>query len=209
MKLYSYIVTSDTGFSPNPFWGKCTLACCKPIIRKKADPGDWVVGIRGKTLYKKLGLEKTSNDSRIYRIIFAMKVAETISFKDYFRRFPEKRPDYSKAKAIYNRGDNCYEPLGNGDYKQLESMHTLKNKEKNKEKDLNGKFVLIADQFYYFGSEPIELPPNLTSLICGRNHKSNFDDSLKGLFLEYITSQRIGVLAHPSLWNENDTSWKL
>ena len=29
-KLYSYIVATDSGFSPNPFHGFCTLACCKP-----------------------------------------------------------------------------------------------------------------------------------------------------------------------------------
>ena len=69
MKLYSYIIKSDLGFSPNPFWGKCTLACCKPVIRKTAKPGDWVVGIRGKFLYNKLGLEKTSDASTVYRII--------------------------------------------------------------------------------------------------------------------------------------------
>jgi hypothetical protein len=45
MKLYCYIVTHDTGFSPNPFHGYCTLACCKPTIRRTAKEGDWVVGL--------------------------------------------------------------------------------------------------------------------------------------------------------------------
>ena len=204
MKLYSYIVRSDKGFSPNPFWGKCTLACCKPVIRKTAEPGDWVVGIRGKSLYKKLGLEKTSDASTVYKIIYAMKVSEKISFTDYYKRFKEKRPDYSKAESIYKRGDNIYQPIGKGDYKQLKSYHT----EKNKTKDLSGKFVLLADQFYYFGSKPLEIPENLSSLICGRGHKSNFDKSTQGIFHEYITSRKVGVKARPSLWNENDKSWK-
>ena len=204
MKLYSYIIKSDLGFSPNPFWGKCTLACCKPVIRKTAKPGDWVVGIRGKFLYNKLGLEKTSDASTVYRIIYAMKVAEKISFSDYYKRFKEKRPDYSKAESIYRRGDNIYQPLGKGDFKQLKSLHT----EKNKTKDLSGMFVLIADQFYYFGSKPIEIPENLSSLVCGRGHKSNFDKSTQGAFLEYITSKKVGIKARPSLWSENDKSWK-
>ena len=204
MKLYSYIVRRDLGFSPNPFWGKCTLACCKPIIRKKAEPGDWVVGIRGKTLYKKLGLEKTSDASTVYKIIYAMKVSEKISFKDYYKRFKEKRPDYSKAESIYKRGDNIYQPRGKGDYKQLKSYHT----EKNKTKDLSGKFVLLADQFYYFGSKPLDIPENLSKLICGRGHKCDFDKSTQNIFREYITSRKGGVKARPSLWNENDKSWK-
>ena len=45
MKLYSYILTHDTGFSPNPFFGYCTLACCKPDIRRVAKVGDWIVGL--------------------------------------------------------------------------------------------------------------------------------------------------------------------
>lgn len=32
--VYEYVMTSDSGFAPNPFHGTCTLACCKPKIRK-------------------------------------------------------------------------------------------------------------------------------------------------------------------------------
>ena len=45
MRLFSYVVAHDTGFSPNPFFGYCTLACCKPVIRRSAQAGDWVVGL--------------------------------------------------------------------------------------------------------------------------------------------------------------------
>ena len=34
MIVYEYVMTSDSGFAPNPFHGACTLACCKPKIRK-------------------------------------------------------------------------------------------------------------------------------------------------------------------------------
>ncbi len=34
MIAYEYVMTSDIGFAPNPFYGVCTLACCKPKIRK-------------------------------------------------------------------------------------------------------------------------------------------------------------------------------
>ena len=34
MIVYEYVMTSDSGFAPNPFHGTCTLACCKPKIRK-------------------------------------------------------------------------------------------------------------------------------------------------------------------------------
>jgi len=41
--LYSYVVRYDSGFAPNPFGGYCTLATCKPEIRKTAQLGDWLV----------------------------------------------------------------------------------------------------------------------------------------------------------------------
>ena len=37
VKLMAYIVRHDSGFSPNPFGGVCTLACCKPAIRRSAE----------------------------------------------------------------------------------------------------------------------------------------------------------------------------
>ena len=45
MTLYSYIVTTDSGFAPNPFHGYLTLACCKPMIRRTVQVGDVVVGL--------------------------------------------------------------------------------------------------------------------------------------------------------------------
>ena len=45
MKIYSYIVKRDYGFAPNPFYGYCTLATCKPVIRKHAEIGDIIQGI--------------------------------------------------------------------------------------------------------------------------------------------------------------------
>ena len=41
MNLYSYVITRDYGFAPNPFWNICTLATCKPQIREHALKGDW------------------------------------------------------------------------------------------------------------------------------------------------------------------------
>ena len=204
MKIYSYIIRNDLGFSPNPFWGVCTLACCKPIIRRTAQVDDWVVGIRGKGLYKKLKLPPTTNSFEEYGIVFAMQVSEKLSFDDYYNRFAEKRPNFAKPETIYRRGDNIYRPIGNGDYEQIESRHTIKNKPK----DISGKFVLISSQFYYFGSSPIEIPENLNSLICGRGHKCHTDKTLQSVFLDCISSKKLGVSAKPSLWNENDNSWK-
>jgi len=203
MKIYSYIIRNDLGFSPNPFWGVCTLACCKPIIRRTAEEDDWVVGMRGKGLYKKLRLPPTTNPLEEYGIVYAMKVTEKLSFDEYYERFPEKRPDFDKVETIYRRGDNIYKPMGNGEYEQLKSRHTIKNQPK----DIGGKYVLLSNEFYYFGSNPIGILDNFRVLICGRGHKCHTDKALQSSFLDYISSNKLGISARPSLWNENDNSW--
>jgi hypothetical protein len=43
-RLFTYVITQDGGFAPNPFHGVLTLNCCKPEIRKLAEVGDWVAG---------------------------------------------------------------------------------------------------------------------------------------------------------------------
>lgn len=35
MKIYTYRMIYDSGFAPNPYFGLCTLSCCKPKIRKE------------------------------------------------------------------------------------------------------------------------------------------------------------------------------
>ena len=72
-RIHSYVVRYDSGFAPNPFYGYCTLATCKPSIRKGADIGDWVVG-------------SGSNDRNIRRgghLVHAMRITEILTFDEY------------------------------------------------------------------------------------------------------------------------------
>ena len=48
MKIHSYVIDHDLGFAPNPFYGVCTLAACKPRIRGHAKIGDYVIGTGSK-----------------------------------------------------------------------------------------------------------------------------------------------------------------
>ena len=198
MKLYSYVVTHDTGFSPNPFWGWCTLANCKPVIRRTAKVGDWVVGL------------STKADGN--RLIYAMQVEEIVPYDKYYCdcRFAAKIPDYSTGKVVYKRGDKIYKPLPNGDFQQLQSRHsdgTNENQE-TKDKDLKGKNVLISKAFYYFGSRALDLPDILNDLRVGRGHKSRFSSAIVSAFIGFINRQTVGVIAPPTDWPCNDDSWK-
>jgi len=72
--LYSYCIPFDDGAAPNPYWGTCTLVICKPVIRRKAQVGDWIVGTGSK-------------DSPIgninEKLVYAMKVTQKMTMKEY------------------------------------------------------------------------------------------------------------------------------
>ena len=175
MNLYSYIVKHDTGFAPNPFHGYCTLACCKPIIRRKAEKGDWVVGLTPKCAGN--------------RIVYIMRVDDVVqSFRDYWfdPRFRAKKPSYTGG--LQRRcGDNIYKPLTEGGYLQVRSMHSNGALEHagNKAHDLSGKCILVSETFAYFGSKPKLLPSELGSLIVGKGHRSRFSEETKAALLRF------------------------
>ncbi|HEY3443634.1 MAG TPA: hypothetical protein VGK29_22945 [Paludibaculum sp.] len=197
MKLYSYIVSHDTGFAPNPFFGYCTLACCKPGIRRTANVGDWIVGLTSKGEGNK--------------IVYFMRVDEVLGVDDYWndKRFRQKRPRYDKELRL-RCGDNIYDPLPNGDFRQLRSMHSDGERERpeKKAKDLGGKNVLISETFAYFGSKPLPLPQELESLIVARGHRSHFTDDVKEEVRRLVSQSALGVHAAPHDWPQDEFSWK-
>jgi hypothetical protein len=144
MKLYLYTIVRDYGFAPNPFYNCCTLATCKPRIRKGASVGDWVVGTGGKTKYNLTG-----------HLIYAMKVDEVLDFNSYWNdpRFQGKRPVLNGSiKQLY--GDNIYH-RDRGQWVQADSHHSFEAGRPNAQnivKDTNVDHLLIGKKFVYFGS---------------------------------------------------------
>ncbi len=197
MKLYSYIVAHDSGFAPNPFWGFCTLANCKPKIRERAQPGDWIVGLASRT---------GGNG-----IVYAMEVDEVMGYGDYFNdpRFAAKIPDHTRLDYVQRCGDNCYEPLPDGGFRQLPSHHSAGALENPKLKatDLSGRNVLIAKRFHYFGSQPLPLPESLDTLIVARGYRCNFPPEIVDGFLKFIGAHPRGVNAPPERWPKGNQSW--
>lgn len=211
-RIYSYVVTHDSGFAPNPFFGICTLACCKPKIRQsvgrllKAFPNEkvWIVG-----LSPRQGIR--GND-----IIYMMQVCSAMSFRDYWKSHPEKRPIYAHGKQKQRRGDNIYEPdpSSPSSFRQLRSAHSLNPKDdiqwsqnpENLEHDLGGEYVLISDKFVYFGSSPVALPIELRDLVVGRAHKCNFPPEVLASFSHFLENYRAkieagSVLSMPHIWS--------
>lgn len=150
--MYSYIITRDFGFAPNPFGEFCTLATCKPSIRKAAQVGDWIIATGPKTFYNKAGY-----------LFFAMKVEEKLSFNEYWEddRFQYKKPTFNGSlKQCY--GDNIYyfnKELNA--WHQQDSHHSLeegKINKRNLKNDTRAPYVLISKHFYYFGRANVLMP---------------------------------------------------
>jgi Nucleotide modification associated domain 2 len=112
--LYSYIIEHDLGFAPNPFHGACTLACCKPLIRKGASLGDYILGT-GAVEPKLEGY-----------LTFWMRVDEVLTFDEYWidQRFHRKKPHMS-ATTYLRYGDNIYHRDGGDTFKQEDSFHSM------------------------------------------------------------------------------------
>ncbi len=150
IRLFSYKMTHDTGFAPNPFGKVLTLATCKPLIRKHKKIGDWVAGFTS----KKLNNDNVGKE----RLVYLMKVTDKLTFAEYWEKYKQKRPDKDSDDVKNLAGDNIYKPIGKGELEQIKNDH---HNEKHKEKDLSGKHVLISNEFYYFGSEPLVIKPDV------------------------------------------------
>jgi hypothetical protein len=155
MKLLTYIVARDFGFAPNPFYGYCTLATCKPQIRSSASIGDWVVGTGAKGGYNLVGY-----------LIYAMKVDEVMDFDSYWNdhRFLSKRPVINGSlKQLY--GDNIYHQL-DGQWIQADSHHSLDNGQPNTNninRDTRVNRLLISRKFVYYGNAAPLIPEDFRS----------------------------------------------
>jgi hypothetical protein len=200
-RVYMYVVDRDFGFGPNPFHGVCTLATCKPPIRKGAAIGDWVVGMGGSRL-KATG-----------RCIYAMQVTEALSFNEYWAnpQFRDKRPVRNGSKVMM-LGDNIYHrPEAQADWNQLDSHHSLEDGTPNPlnvQKDTKADRVLISKHFFYFGKEAPEVPRQILKHLGFENRIGHrvFDAAVCTALLDWIQvhpEAKNTVVADPFDFNES------
>lgn len=132
--LFTYSMQSDTGYAPNPFHDICSLNTCKPQIRREANVGDWIVGLKKD------------------RVIFIMEVTKKISMPDYWKlcltHYPNKIPRQNSNDPTFLCGDCQYDFSGHTP-KLLPGFHG----QSNIKTDLSGKNTLISENFIYFGSK--------------------------------------------------------
>jgi hypothetical protein len=144
--LYIYVVARDFGFAPNPFHRYCTLATCKPDIRKTARLNDWVMGVGGRRL------------NATGRCVYLMKVTEICTFDEYWldARFELKKPLRNGSLKMMV-GDNIYHRKSSSDnWIQEDSHHSNSDSSpnlKNLATDTSSENVLISQYFFYFGCD--------------------------------------------------------
>ncbi len=188
--LYSYKVARDFGFAPNPFWGFCTLACCKPDIRRSAQVDDWVVG------------GGSAQNNMRHRVVFAMRVTETMTFDEYWNdpRFECKKPVLNNS-AKYFFGDNIYHEVIEGQSAiQSDSHHSLSGggtNQANLRTDIGSNRVLISDDFIYFGKNA-QYPPE--HLRC--RDDVEFPTDVRNFQRSYTNQHIIDIVAWLRLFNE-------
>jgi hypothetical protein len=199
MRIYSYLIEHDFGLAPNPFGGYCTLAVCKPKIRKSKNlkKGDWIIGTGSKAL------ENVSGKVYSGKLIYAMRVDEIITFEQYWNdeRFQYKKPNLNGSlQAIY--GDNIYHKES-GVWIQSDSAHSLEGGEpnlKHLKKDIGGENVIISENFYYFGDQAPKIPSALANIAhTGVGEKLVLEKYHKALF-EWLFTFEKGIKGDPINW---------
>ncbi len=182
VRVFSYIVARDYGFAPNPFGGWCSLATCKPNIRRSAVLGDWIIGTGAKKNYDLAG-----------HLLFAMRVDEVLSFSSYWHdpRFQSKRPVLNGSlRQIY--GDNIYRREKNR-WLQADSHHSLEKGRPNLQniaRDTGTDRVLLSTTFVYYGQNAPWIHARLrtpsSNVCCVRQGHKVLPDNLSNRLLRWI-----------------------
>lgn len=144
-RIYRYILTHDGGMAPCPEGGLITLGTCKPVIRRCARPGDWVVGFRPGSLSRGL-------------LLWAGKVDRKLTHGEYQRTHPRR------TDAVYRLGaDGQYERLAPEYHPNQDEM----------DRDTREPVLLFDPQHsHYFHGVPQPLPDDLFHLAAaGRGHR--------------------------------------
>jgi Nucleotide modification associated domain 2 len=183
-RLFSYVVTHDTGFAPNPYGGILTLATCKPRIRATAQRGDWLLGT-GSVHGVDAG-----------RVVYAACIAEVVPLEQYATeaRFAVKYPAAGK-ESWQRHGDNIYTRLPDGTWHQRRNIHHVA---KDIPRDLSGTHVLVCERFWYFGSAAPLLPEALTVLVKrGPGHRCEDSPALVAALVSWLGTFTPGISGVP------------
>jgi hypothetical protein len=160
-KIWRYVLVHDSGLAPCIDDGMLSLCCCKPLIRKNANVGDWVVGLKPKRYG--VGL-----------VAWAGQISALMPMGAYCEAHPNRTDSLYGIRAIAPDGSELLEHLG--------SPHHTSQREQAT--DASGVNALMFSPFWYFGSAPKALPENLMGLChyyVGQTSKVSSTDEIERL----------------------------
>ena len=195
--VFIYTVKYDDGFAPNPFHGVCSLATCKPDIRKAAQLGDIIIG-------------KAAAPNG-HRLVFAMEVDEIFTYDKYWHdpRYQCKKPRIN-GSLMMACGDNIYHRLTpEGKWIQAHSYHSKRDGTEEPEhiKHDTGRTqqILLSREFKYFGSNGPGLPKLRDQPITEpiRNMRRHFSERDYETLIRWLGALKgRGLLYEPSDWRK-------
>lgn len=165
-KIFFYKLAADTNGAPCIDHGLLSLAICKPMIRKVAEPGDLIFGFAANSLH---------SDNRLV----------------YIARITKKLCDgkYYESKQFKKRGDCIYERRGERFVWRPGSLHHGNRahliRDLGKPKKYPRANVLLSNDFRYFGGNGEDSYKARYPLIqraiekLGRGYRVNFGEKLK------------------------------
>ncbi|MBS0445113.1 MAG: hypothetical protein JSR59_04085 [Proteobacteria bacterium] len=183
-RLFTYVVRSDTGLAPNPFWGWCTLAVCTPNHQgSRVNPGDWVAGFLDK--------------ARGHRFLYAMEVEERIHRDAYFhdRRFARKKPRIDGTPR-QRCGDNFYSLDASSAWQQHDTIYH--KDARTSQQDISHPWVFAGRRFWYLGRDAQPIPAAFAALAGGRGARVTHPaDVVEGFKAWVVANFATGIHALP------------
>ena len=183
-KLYTYIVTEDTGLAPNPFFQWCTLAVGLPNrMHIRAYKGDWIAGF--------------FHQFQHYQLLYVMEVERRLTLRDYFYHsdFDCKKPDIQGTDE-QKCGDNFYS-FENDSWIQYETLYHRGNQYLKKDTRYNPP-VFASRKYWYFGKNAVDVPQQFEELIAKQNIQANhISTSRVSAFCQWVKGYKTGMHAYP------------
>jgi hypothetical protein len=198
MRLFSYKITRDFGFAPNPFYGVLTLATCKPGIRRGAAVGDLLVGCG------------SASNGLVGHVIFLARVSGKCNFQHYWDdpRFRLKKP-FLGGSTSAGYGDNIYHRADDGQWLQERSHHSFENggiNAANLTRDTSVDQVLWSTDFVYFGRAAILIPAALRNVAgddlypSSRDYRNSFSTAMVSAVESWFATLPRNRQGWPSAW---------
>lgn len=186
-RLFTYKVAYDAGSAPNPYHELCTLAICKPAIRRVARPGDLVVGLA------------CAPDER--RIVYCMLADHVLPWADYIKvctgrgEIPDGIPGRGLRMRVPLSGrdpGDCIWPDASRFEEARESWSGHRGPGDWKRDVEGGENVILSARYWYFGigdQHPIRLGEELLPMVPGRGHRSNANQEFREAYREFFNRE--------------------